>query len=150
MSPSDRAFLAERTRGVPRLRQRLEPAPPGGGGPVWVDDPGFAIDRYVRQVASARPGDRQALLDIGLGQVATPLSRDRPLWAAALVTGLADGAPVRTVLPLAVAEAGNLTVSFEALSYAGSLVVTAAAAADQVPDLDLLVASLDAAFRSIR
>jgi WS/DGAT/MGAT family acyltransferase len=85
------ALLAERIRTVPRLRQRLVPAPPGCGRPVWIDDAGFDVGRHVRQVRCPPPGDEQALLDIAVGLVAERLPRSRPLWSAAFVTGLAGG-----------------------------------------------------------
>ncbi|MGY1679944.1 WS/DGAT domain-containing protein [Geodermatophilus sp. SYSU D01176] len=47
---------------------------------------------------------------------------------------------------MAVGDAGNVTVSFVALSYAGTLAVTAVADADAVPDLPLLVAALEDQF----
>jgi diacylglycerol O-acyltransferase / wax synthase len=45
------------------------------------------------------------------------------------------GATVTRVVPMAVAEAGNVTVNFVALSYAGTLTVTAVADPDHFPDL---------------
>jgi diacylglycerol O-acyltransferase / wax synthase len=50
---------------------------------------------------------------------------------------LAD-ATVSDIIPLAVADAGNVSVSFDVLSYAGTVTVTAIADPDCVPDLDLL------------
>jgi len=61
---------------------------------------------------------------------------DRPLTL--------DGAPVSAIVPVAVAEAGNLTVNVIALSYAGSLTVALSADPDLVPDLPLLAAELQA------
>ena len=52
------------------------------------------------------------------------------------------GRPITTVVPVAVGEAGNLTVSFLALSYAGTLTVTVVVDPDHVPDLPLLAAAL--------
>ena len=49
-----------------------------------------------------------------------------------------DGVPVTAAIPLGVGEAGNLTVTALALSYAGTLTVTLIADPDRVPDLDLL------------
>ena len=66
---------------------------------------------------------------------------DRPV-------GLA-GAPVEAVLPFAVGEAGDVTVSFEALSYAGTLAVTVVADADAVPDLPVLVVALEGQFTQL-
>jgi diacylglycerol O-acyltransferase / wax synthase len=61
---------------------------------------------------------------------------DRPLTFA--------GAPVTALIPVAVAEAGNLTVTVVALSYAGTLTVTITADPDLVPDLPVLAAALEA------
>lgn len=55
-----------------------------------------------------------------------------------------DGVRVSAIVPVAVAEAGNLTVNIIALSYAGTLTVTLSADPDLVPDLPLLAAALQA------
>jgi diacylglycerol O-acyltransferase len=55
------------------------------------------------------------------------------------------GAPVATLIPLSVGDGGNVTVSFVALSYAGTLTVTAVADPDRVPDLPVLARALQAA-----
>lgn len=52
------------------------------------------------------------------------------------------GVAVTGAVPLAVGEAGNLTLSVLALSYAGTLCVTVVADPDRVPDLDVLAAAL--------
>jgi WS/DGAT/MGAT family acyltransferase len=59
---------------------------------------------------------------------------DRPLALA--------GAPIAAVIPVSVAEAGNLTVTFVALSYAGTVTVTIIADPDRVRDLPVLTAAL--------
>ena len=61
---------------------------------------------------------------------------DRPLTLA--------GAPVTAIIPVGIAEAGNLTVNFVALSYAGTFTVTISADPDRVPDLPVLAAALQA------
>jgi hypothetical protein len=61
---------------------------------------------------------------------------DRPLTL--------DSAPVSAIVPLAIAEAGNLTVNVIALSYAGTLTVTVSADPERVPDLPVLAAALQA------
>jgi diacylglycerol O-acyltransferase len=81
-----RLLLAERIPSVPRLRQRLVRAPLGGGGPIWVDDPGFEIGNHVRTVQCREPADERTLLDTALSVVMSPLSHARPLWAIAMVT----------------------------------------------------------------
>jgi hypothetical protein len=52
--------------------------------------------------------------------------------------------PVTAAVPLGAGEAGNLTVTVLALSYAGVLTVTLVADPDRAPDLDLLARSLQA------
>jgi len=53
-----------------------------------------------------------------------------------------NGAPITAMLPLAVGGGGNVTVTFAALSYAGTLTVTVTADPDVTPDLPLLTADL--------
>lgn len=52
------------------------------------------------------------------------------------------GAPIAAIVPVSVAEAGNLTVNFLALSYAGTLTVTVVADPDRVVDLPVLARAL--------
>src|SRR5918995_1462473 len=52
------------------------------------------------------------------------------------------GVPVTAAVPLGVGEAGNLTVTALALSYASTLTVTLIVDPDRVPDLDLLTTAL--------
>jgi diacylglycerol O-acyltransferase / wax synthase len=87
-----RGALADRVRGIPRLRQQLVSAPPGCGRPVWVDDPRFDITGHVRDVRCPQPGDQEALLGVAAGVVTDPLPPGQPLWSATLVTGLAEDA----------------------------------------------------------
>jgi WS/DGAT/MGAT family acyltransferase len=61
-----------------------------------------------------------------------------------------DGVPVIAAIPLGVGEAGNLTVTVLALSYAGALTVTLIADPDRVPDLDLLARALQAELTGAR
>jgi WS/DGAT/MGAT family acyltransferase len=84
-------LVADRAGAVPRLRQRLVPAPLGCGPPVWVDDPAADPAQHVCRIACPAPGDERALLDLAGRLMTTPLPPTRPLWSAALVTGLADG-----------------------------------------------------------
>ncbi|MGE5831175.1 MAG: wax ester/triacylglycerol synthase domain-containing protein [Micromonosporaceae bacterium] len=51
-------------------------------------------------------------------------------------------APINTIIPAAVGEAGNITVSFEVLSYAGTVTITAIADPDHFPDLSNLTDAL--------
>lgn len=68
-----RAVLADRVRGIPRLRQRLVSVPLGCGRPVWIDDPGFNISRHVGEVSCPAPGDEPALLGMAADLVTRPL-----------------------------------------------------------------------------
>jgi hypothetical protein len=61
---------------------------------------------------------------------------DRPLSFA--------GVEIRAIVPVSVGEAGNVAVSFLALSYAGTLTVTVIADRDAVPDLPAIAAALQA------
>src|SRR5215510_2909012 len=79
------------SRMVPRMRQRvLEPAL-ALGTPAWVTDGDFDLSRHVHRVRLPGPGTMRQLLDIVQDFAAAPLDRDRPLWQALLVEGLADG-----------------------------------------------------------
>jgi HAD superfamily hydrolase (TIGR01490 family) len=79
------------SRMVPRMRQRvLEPAL-ALGSPAWVTADDFDLSRHVRRVRLPEPGTLRQLLDVVQDFAAAPLDRNRPLWAALLVEGLADG-----------------------------------------------------------
>jgi HAD superfamily hydrolase (TIGR01490 family) len=79
------------SRMVPRMRQRvLEPAL-ALGTPAWVTAGDFDLSRHVHRVRLPGPGTLRQLLDVVQDFAAAPLDRDRPLWAALLVEGLADG-----------------------------------------------------------
>jgi len=79
------------SRMVPRMRQRvLEPAL-ALGTPAWVTDGDFDLSRHVHRIRLPGPGTMRQLLDIVQDFAAAPLDRDRPLWQALLVEGLADG-----------------------------------------------------------
>ena len=89
--------LADRVRGVPRMRQRVVAVPPLCGRPVWTDEAGFSIEQHVEHVECPRQGDEGALLDIAASRLVRALPPDRPLWAATFVTGL-DGGRVALIL----------------------------------------------------
>jgi len=79
------------SRMVPRMRQRvLEPAL-ALGTPAWVTVGDFDLSRHVRRLRLPGPGTLRQLLDVVQDFAAAPLDRNRPLWAALLVEGLADG-----------------------------------------------------------
>ena len=61
-----------------------------------------------------------------------------------------DGRRVVSAVPLVVAESGNATVTFEVLSYAGTLTVAAVVDPDHFPDHEVLRASLEQELREMR
>lgn len=76
---------------IPRLRQRVQPAPVNLAAPLWVDDPQFDITFHVRHVALPEPGTVRQLLDLATLIVADPFDRTRALWQFTVVDGLSDG-----------------------------------------------------------
>ena len=83
--------IARRVTAVPRLRQRLVKVPWGCGRPVWVDDRDFTITNHLSVVRCPAPGGESAVLDVAAELLLTRLPRDRPLWAARLVTDTGQG-----------------------------------------------------------
>jgi diacylglycerol O-acyltransferase / wax synthase len=76
---------------IPRLRQRVQPAPVNLTPPTWVDDPNFDINYHVRHVALPKPGSMRQLLDLASLLVNDPFDRTRPLWQFTVVEGLPKG-----------------------------------------------------------
>ncbi|HMA45682.1 MAG TPA: wax ester/triacylglycerol synthase domain-containing protein, partial [Frankiaceae bacterium] len=77
------AVLDKRLVGpFPRFRQRVVHRGAARGGPAWVDDPDFSLDRHVRNVRLAAPGDMRALQRFVGARAGVPLDRSRPLWEA--------------------------------------------------------------------
>ena len=76
---------------IPRLRQRVMPAPANISPPAWVDDADFDIDLHVRRIACPKPGSLRQVLDLASLIVADPFDRTRPLWQFTVVEGLRGG-----------------------------------------------------------
>ena len=76
---------------VPRLRQRVQPAPANLTSPMWVDDPNFDIRYHVRRIALPKPGTIRQLLDLASLITNDPFDRTRPLWQFIIVEGLRGG-----------------------------------------------------------
>lgn len=81
--------------------------------------------------------DHQRLVNAFLTSMPGP---DRPLALA--------GMPIRRIVPVTIAT-GNVAVAFAALSYAGTMTVTAIADPDLVPELDRLAAWLEGELRCL-
>jgi diacylglycerol O-acyltransferase len=58
---------------------------------VWVEDEQFDIEHHIRHSALPRPGRIRELLDLCGRLHGTRLARERPLWEAHVIEGLADG-----------------------------------------------------------
>ena len=76
---------------VPRLRQRVTEAPLHVGLPEWIDDGHFDVGYHVRHISLPPPGSQRELLDLVATLFAAPLDRERPLWEAYWIDGLARG-----------------------------------------------------------
>lgn len=64
---------------------------PGLGGLSWTRDENFDIEYHVRHSALPEPGRIRELLTVVSRLHGTLLDRNRPLWEAHLIEGLADG-----------------------------------------------------------
>jgi diacylglycerol O-acyltransferase / wax synthase len=93
------SLLRSRLPRVRRMRQRLLTTPFGCGGPLWVDDPRFNLDRHLRETtlleatgttAGQEPVGDDRLLRVAADLACTRLSREKALWTALWVTGLTD------------------------------------------------------------
>ena len=76
---------------IPRLGQRVMPAPANVSPPVWVDDANFDIDVHVRRIACPKPGTLRQVLDLASLMIADPFDRTRPLWQFVIVEGMRGG-----------------------------------------------------------
>jgi WS/DGAT/MGAT family acyltransferase len=84
-------LLQRRLERIPLARKRVQPAPPGAGRPVWVDDPDFDLSYHLRHAALPAPGDRGQLGEFLSRLIARPLDRSRPLWELYVIHGLEGG-----------------------------------------------------------
>ena len=92
--PNFEAFVQRMDRAsriIPRLRQRVQPAPATVGAPTWVRDSEFNIRHHVRYMALPAPGTMRQLVDLASLITADAFDRARPLWQFVIVDGLAGG-----------------------------------------------------------
>jgi WS/DGAT/MGAT family acyltransferase len=85
-----RAHIGSRLHLIPRYRQRLAWVPIEQR-PVWVDDQHFNLAYHVRHTSLPRPGDEEQLKRLTGRINSQQLDRERPLWEAWIVEGLAGG-----------------------------------------------------------
>lgn len=83
--------LAERLHLLPAFRRRVIEVPLHLHHPVWIEDPGFDLDRHVHWLNLPAPGGMREL-DAAISEIASvPLERDKPLWELWILDGLPDG-----------------------------------------------------------
>jgi WS/DGAT/MGAT family acyltransferase len=84
--------LERRLGTLPRYGCRLsEPHTGGLRWPTWVPDPDFDIHAHLEHVELPSPAGEEELTEWAGGYWSERLDRERPLWDARLVTGLAGG-----------------------------------------------------------
>ncbi len=76
---------------VPRYRQRVRTAPASIGRPVWIDVPGFDLERHVRRIVLPWPGGIAELRTLVGRLMSQQLDRGQPLWENWMVEGLGAG-----------------------------------------------------------
>jgi WS/DGAT/MGAT family acyltransferase len=86
-----RTRLEHAVSAVPRLRQRVVPAPAHLAPPEWRDDPELDLHHHVRSLALPAPGSMRQLLDLASDIANRPFDRTRPLWEFVVVEGLDGG-----------------------------------------------------------
>jgi WS/DGAT/MGAT family acyltransferase len=93
------------TRWFPALRQRVVEPIGAVGQPRMVVDPHFDISFHTARYALAKPGSWDQLMQHARRQSLYDLDRDRPLWRATLVEGLAgDRAAILLMVHHAIAD----------------------------------------------
>jgi WS/DGAT/MGAT family acyltransferase len=86
-----RAAIAARLHLVPRLRQVVQPARRGRGGPLWVDAARFDVTDHVVVGPAASGTDETGLLALIERLRRERLDPSRPRWRIWFLPGLPDG-----------------------------------------------------------
>jgi WS/DGAT/MGAT family acyltransferase len=145
---------------VPRLHQRVQPAPANITSPMWVDDPNFDLRYHVRHVALPQPGTMRQLLDYASLLASDSFDRTRPLWQFVVVDGLRGGksALIQKMHHTIVDGEGGVQLSLQFLDFERAApepppldpeLIAAAreAAANEVPQGDVVRELLNGSFR---
>ena len=143
--------IAERLPLVPTLRRRLRSLP-GGGYPIWEDDPNLVIDAHIHQAILPAPGGLRELSKLA-GEIGSrPLQRDRPLWEMWLVTGLEGGrnatiCKVHHALLDGTSGLGSLAAFFDLEPHAEPMDFPLVPPSPTLSTLELINETLDASAR---
>ncbi len=86
-----RRRMAAATVAVPRLRQRVVPAPARLAPPEWREDPDFDLDHHLRWVDLGGVATERDLYDVVATLSRQPFDRERPLWEFVVIEGLEGG-----------------------------------------------------------
>ncbi len=73
------------------LRRKVVEVPLSLDRPYWVEDANFDLDYHVRHIGVAPPGAADQLAEQVARIVGRKMDRERPLWEAYVIEGLADG-----------------------------------------------------------
>ncbi|WP_041788138.1 WS/DGAT/MGAT family O-acyltransferase [Mycolicibacterium gilvum] len=84
------AAIGEKITTIPRLRQVVRRQPLDLSAPEWVEDPALDLAHHIRRAALPHPGDDAALFRFTAEAMEPRLDRERPLWQAWIIEGLAD------------------------------------------------------------
>jgi diacylglycerol O-acyltransferase len=87
----------------PRFRQCVDEGAPGRA-PAWRDQETFEPRLHFHRRALPAPGDQAVLQEVVSDMVATPLSRDRPLWGVHLLEGYGTGCALLVRMHHAIAD----------------------------------------------
>jgi diacylglycerol O-acyltransferase / wax synthase len=83
--------FAARLHLAPLFRRKLATMPLGVTNPAWVIDKTVDLDWHIQKVKLPKPGGARQLNAFIAKVHAELLPRDRPLWRAYVIEGLADG-----------------------------------------------------------
>jgi len=86
-----RDFIGSRVPLVEEFHRVVAEVPFRLSHPVWVDDPGYAVEHHVHRAVLDAPGDEVQLAAFVAEMAERRLDRSRPLWEFWIVEGLQGG-----------------------------------------------------------